>query len=127
MELKQRNHIYGKVPTLEDILNLVEELKIGNSAYLFEEGDAEIVAQVRHEQAVARGDIIEVGSESESNEGNGPGMSSETMMDLCRQLEVCCLDIDAECSLELSRNLCRFRAHLMTSRCLRHQRSLVRT
>jgi hypothetical protein len=52
-ELKQQNHIHGDIPTLEDILDLKEELEIGRSPYLFEGGDADIVAQVLHEQAVA--------------------------------------------------------------------------
>jgi DDE superfamily endonuclease len=113
-ELRRRNRIHGEVLTLEEMLDPVEELEIGKSEYAFE-GDADIVTQVLHEQAVERGEIVEVASDSEDDEGSGPGLSNDVMMDLCRQLEVCCLDTDAGCSLELSRNLRRFRAHLRQS------------
>ena len=36
-------------------VDLVEEREIGDSPYRFEGGDAEIVAVVQHEMAVARG------------------------------------------------------------------------
>jgi len=94
----------------------VEELEIGDSPYQFEGGDADIVAEVLHEQAIAKGDIMEISSDSEDKEENGKGLSNATMMDLCQQLEASCLDIDAECSLDLSRNLRRFRAHLRQSK-----------
>jgi hypothetical protein len=118
-ELKKRNWIHGDAPTLENILNLVEELEIGDSLYQFEGGDADIIAEVLHEQAVAQGDIMEIASDSEGEEENGKGLrllSNTVMMELCQQLEASCLEVDAECALDLSRNLCCFRAHLRQSK-----------
>jgi len=59
-ELVKCRQIIGSPPTLEDLINPVEEREIGDSPYRFEGGDAEIVAVVQHEMAVARGDVIEL-------------------------------------------------------------------
>ena len=59
-ELVKRRWIIGSPPTLEDLVDPAEEHEIGDSPYRFEGGDAEIVAVVQHEMAVARGDVIEL-------------------------------------------------------------------
>ena len=43
--LQQRKHICGTAPTLEDLLNPIEETEIGHSDYRFLGGDNEIVAE----------------------------------------------------------------------------------
>ena len=53
-ELVKRKRIIGPPPTLEDLVDPIEECEIGDSPYKFEGGDMEIVAEVRHEMAVAR-------------------------------------------------------------------------
>ena len=68
-ELVKRKQIIGPPPTLEDLVNPIEEQEVGNSPYRFEGGDAEIIAEVRNEMAVARGKVIEVDLDSE-NEGD---------------------------------------------------------
>ena len=44
MELKSCNCIFGQTMTLDELLNLNEEHKIGENAYHFEGGDQEIIA-----------------------------------------------------------------------------------
>jgi len=56
-ELVKHRWIIGSPPTLEDLVDPVEEWEIGDLPYRFEGGDAEIVAVVQHEMAVARGDV----------------------------------------------------------------------
>ena len=51
---------YRPPPTLKDLVNPIEEHEVGDSPYRFEGGDAEIVAEVQHEMAVAQGEIIEL-------------------------------------------------------------------
>jgi hypothetical protein len=57
MHLKR---IIGLSPTLEDLVDPIEEREVGDSPYTFEGGDAEIVAEVLHEMAVAQGEVIEL-------------------------------------------------------------------
>jgi len=57
-ELKTHRRIVGTPLTLEEMLNPVEEEKAEDLLYQFEGGDEEIVAQVRHENAVQKGEII---------------------------------------------------------------------
>ena len=57
-ELVKHRWIIGSPPTLEDLVDSVEEHKIGDLPYRFEGGDAEIVAEAQHETAVAREDVI---------------------------------------------------------------------
>jgi len=59
-ELVKHRQIIKSPPTLEDLVNPVEEWEIGDSPYRFEGGDAKIVAVVQHEMAVARGDVIKL-------------------------------------------------------------------
>ena len=67
-ELVKRKRIIGCPPSLEDLVNPAEEQEIGDSPYKFEGGDAEIVAEVRHEMAVERGEIIDDKDESDDED-----------------------------------------------------------
>ena len=58
-DLVKRKQIIGPPPTLDDLVDPIEECEVGDSPYRSEGGDAEIVAEVLHEMAVARGEIIE--------------------------------------------------------------------
>jgi hypothetical protein len=64
------------------------------------------------EQQVAKGEVIEVGSDSKDDEAV-PAISYDDMLKLCKQLEACSLDVNAECGLTLRRNLHQFRAHIV--------------
>ncbi|KIJ40018.1 hypothetical protein M422DRAFT_257083 [Sphaerobolus stellatus SS14] len=115
IELKKRNRIIGTPLTLEEMLNPAEERVIGDACYRFEGGDSEIIAQVKHEMAVQRGDIIEIDSDGEEEEEEEDN-EAESIMDvisMCESMERLCLRHGKpETSLELSRALRQFRIHL---------------
>ncbi|KIJ48339.1 hypothetical protein M422DRAFT_247666 [Sphaerobolus stellatus SS14] len=98
------------------MLNPAEERVISDACYLFEGGDSEIIAQVKHEMAVQRGEIIEIdsdGSEEEEEEENNGVESIMDVISMCESMECLCLRHGKpETSLELSRALQQFRIHL---------------
>ena len=100
-ELARRNRIFDRPPTLEEILDPVEEQVLRESPYTFEDGDAGIVAEVRREEAITKGEIIEVDSDSEDEE-KVPDMSKADISNLCLQLEKVSLTSDMEGSLDLA-------------------------
>jgi hypothetical protein len=70
-ELVKRKQIMGPPPTLEDLVDPIEEREIGDSPYRFEGGDVEIVAEVQREMAIAWGEKIELNdSDNDSDEDN---------------------------------------------------------
>jgi hypothetical protein len=104
-ELKERKCIIGTPPTLEEILNLPEELGIGEDMFTFEGGDAEIVATVQQQLAVERGEIevIEVDSDESDDDEDTPQASSAEVQALC---------VGHGGSLDLQRQLRQFRGTL---------------
>jgi hypothetical protein len=89
------------------------EREVGESAYRFEGGDTEIVAEVRHQMAVESGEVIEVDSDSEAEDEGEADVGKAEMIRLCQQLEGLCIKYGAtDSSLDLSRQLRRFRAYL---------------
>ena len=59
--LHQKNRIFGQLPTVEELVNPVEEREnsLDESPYAFPGGDKEIVQQVMLEQQVAQGEIMD--------------------------------------------------------------------
>ena len=113
-KLVERNRIIGPPPTLEDLVDPVEEREVGDSPYRFEGGDDEIMAEVRREMAIAQGDIIEVDdSDLDSEEDMEDVPSRGEVIKLCEVLEKVCLRYgDADFSLELPRQLRKYRTKL---------------
>ena len=112
-ELVKRKRIIGCPPSLEDLVNPAEEQEIGDSPYKFEGGDAEIVAEVRHEMAVERGEIIDDKDESD-DEDDADVPSRQEVMRHCEILEKVCFRYGGEeFSLELPRQLRKYRAELL--------------
>ena len=111
--LKERKRIFGRVPTLDELLDPVEEQEVGEPMHAFE-GDEDIVAQVHREQAIEHGEIIEIPSDDDEDEDEEPqtdiGMAE--MIGMCKRLEGASLSSTAESSLEASRVLRRLRAQL---------------
>ncbi|KIK73282.1 hypothetical protein PAXRUDRAFT_604742 [Paxillus rubicundulus Ve08.2h10] len=111
--LKSRNRIFDTPPTLDELLDPPEEAEI-REMDLFtigEKGEKEIVEMVEHEMAVARGEVIEINSDSDEDLV-GPCITRIQMMTLCEQLERAVLEYGEGEDLALSRQLCCFRAHL---------------
>jgi hypothetical protein len=115
-ELVKRKQIIGPPPTLEDLVDPIEERETGDSPYRFEGGDAEIVAEVQREMAIARGEIIELNdSDNDSDEDNDDKyhLPCREVINLCALLEKVCINYgDLDSSLELPRHLRSYRAQL---------------
>ncbi|KAF8227063.1 hypothetical protein L208DRAFT_1405994 [Tricholoma matsutake] len=113
-ELVKHRQIIGSPPTLEDLVDPVEECEIGDSPYRFEGGGAKIVAVVQHEMAVARGDVIELEDSEDDAEDDVEDVPTRgEVIKLCEVLEKACLSYgDADFSLELPHQLCKYRAKL---------------
>jgi hypothetical protein len=115
-ELVKHKRIIGCPPTIEEIVNPIEEQEIGNSPYRFEGGNVEIMAKVMREMAVAQGEVIELDdsdSEDESNDVDNPP-SWQEVIKLCKKLENACFRYGGEnFSLELPCQLCKYRAQLL--------------
>lgn len=94
-ELVRRRRIFER-PTLEDLLNPIEEGEVGFSPYTYTRGDAEIVEVVRSEivkaSARAKGD----GDESDDGEDFSDDDDEPTPLlqgiDLCEKMEKLCLE-----------------------------------
>jgi hypothetical protein len=109
-ELKNRNRIFGPTPLLEELLDPVDEEETGHSPVRFEGGDAEIIAQVRHEQAVACGEVIEVDSDNDDEEDAETPLSNAEVTHMCGVLEQACLRSLAKSAFDTARMLHCFRA-----------------
>jgi hypothetical protein len=75
--------------------------------------DDDIVAEVRREEAVKHGEVIEVDSDDETDDNEEGNLTSAEMMSLCQQLERASLISLAECALDVATTLRRFRAQLL--------------
>ncbi|KAJ7874064.1 hypothetical protein B0H14DRAFT_3437982 [Mycena olivaceomarginata] len=102
------------MPTLEDLVDPEDECDIGNAQFKVQT-DAEIVAAVCYEEAVARGDVMEVDSEEEEeDEPEGePDLTTAEMLSLFQKLEKACLTKgQPDQSIALADHLRRFRANV---------------
>jgi hypothetical protein len=100
---------------LEDLVDPIEEHEIGDLPYRFEGGDLEIVAEVWHEMAVARGEIIKLDdSDNDSDDDNNDKyLPRREVINLCALLEKACINYgDLSSSLELPHHLHRYRVQL---------------
>lgn len=113
-ELMRWRQIIGKPPTLEDLVDPIEEHKPSDSPYRFEGGDDEIVAKVQHELAVARGKVIEIDdSDSEDKDDKEKPLSQSEVLKLCEGLEKVCLQYGSpDTSFELLHHLHTYRGQL---------------
>ena len=62
--------IFGTPPNLEYLVEPAEECDIHDSPYAFEGGNANILAEVQHEMAIARGENEEPAAFIITNGGN---------------------------------------------------------
>ncbi|KAJ7842144.1 hypothetical protein B0H14DRAFT_3457083 [Mycena olivaceomarginata] len=100
--------------TLEDLVDPEDEREVGNAQFKVQT-DAEIVAAVRYEEAVAPGDVMEVDSEKEEeDEPEGePDLTTAEMLSLCQKLEKASLTKgQPDQSMALADHLRRFRANV---------------
>lgn len=68
-ELKTRKRVFGPLPSIEELVNPVEEQEsFEDSPHAFPGGDLKIVGQVQHEIRVQKGEIIEIDDEDSDDE-----------------------------------------------------------
>jgi len=77
--LKERNRIFGKLPTIDELLDPAEERDMGESP-TFEGGDEEIADAVCREVAVSNDEVINV----DSDDGNSDDDDDTPVSHTCR-------------------------------------------
>ena len=111
-DLQQRTRTRGERPTLEDLLNPIEEDHIGHSPYDFPNGDADIIKLVKEGKGVDEtAEVEDEGEEDKPEKEISPKEGGE----LCRMLERLCIqfsDAPGVDVLELQRQARRFRGYL---------------
>jgi hypothetical protein len=113
--LKSRNRIFGDVPTVEELLDPVEEREQEDAVT---DGSVKgIIEQVRHEAAEANREVIEVDESDGDDEHEGdesPVKPCSDLIRLCQQLAQSCMQYgDPQTSLDLSSQLLKFRGVLL--------------
>jgi hypothetical protein len=99
------------MPTIKDLVDPPEEHEIRQSQFDFQT-DAKIVAAVRQEEAIERGEVIEIIDDSD-DEDLAPDMVTADVLELCQKLEKICLAKgQPDQSMALAQELRQFRAHV---------------
>jgi hypothetical protein len=112
-ELRTRQRIIGTAPTLEDLLNPIEEKEKEDSPYRFEGGDTEIIAQLQQEQVVECGKAMAVDDTDSEGAQSDAEMNPKEVMRVCEQLERMCLSYAHHKETgELAHHLRRFRGRV---------------
>jgi hypothetical protein len=101
-ELIKRKQIKGSPLSLDEMLDPPGE-KIDKEGVDFADDD-EIIAKVRHEAAIERGEVEEVDSDDENDEG-GERMGTKEMLEMCKVLEGACISSGVVGSLDLAKHL----------------------
>ena len=111
--LKDRNRIFGTPMTLDELLAPREETEIGKERYQFEDDEAAIVMEVKHQMAVEQGEIVEIKSDDEDTQPCAAPLPHSEILEMCEKLEMICMsESDPNTSLELPRLLRKFHGEL---------------
>ena len=87
-ELKRRNQIHGRMLTLEEMLNPVEERR-ESEFHFAEDGVKGIAEKVQHEERVKRGDVV-VDEKEEEEEAPALQTSLKDLVETLKMLELQC-------------------------------------
>ncbi|KAK7437721.1 hypothetical protein VKT23_018437 [Stygiomarasmius scandens] len=116
--LKHRNRIHGRLPTLEELINPIEENDIGEGEFRFgKDADKKIVERVQYEERVKKGEIIEV-DDGDDDDEPAPDVSLKVLIETVKALEFQCQtgSIDdpdiAEAAMGLRGHLVKFRGSI---------------
>lgn len=115
-ELHRRKRIFGTAPTLEDLLNPIEEQQVGENLYHFDgANDIEVESQI---VSAVKGESTNEGEESTEEDGDEDEEedrpSCTEIMKLCAQLEKICMsdtDLTGE-AFDLSQLLRKYRGQV---------------
>lgn len=115
-DLKGRMWIVGTALTLEDLLNPVEELKVGKSPYDFPGGDDEIIQQAINDTNTSSCKAVAIKSSDSESESDDEGVELKYRkgIDLCKWLEKACVmysDADGFLAIALQNQLRKLQAH----------------
>jgi len=105
-DLQHHKRICGTAPTLEDLLNLIEEDIIGCTGLEFPDGDNEIIAEVTRPtmDSIEDKEVEEV----EEVDGLNEPMQPKDALDLCKCMGKVCVDYanaDGVSLLEIQKQL----------------------
>ena len=85
--LKDRNRIFDELPTIDDIIDPVDEREdVEDSPHIFPNGETGIIKQVIHKEKVKQGEIIEI--EDDEDDDPLPDTSRHETIALIAQLEL---------------------------------------
>ena len=109
--LKSRNHIFGDLPTINDILDPPEEQEQEEVPYSSYQGHSDLVKviadEVCHKIAVEKGEVILV--ESDDEDDAPASLSHLELISLCTQIQSSCLHHgDPHLAFELSETIGRY-------------------
>src|SRR5882762_5884301 len=91
-KLKERNHIFGELLTINELVEPLEEKEIGYSPYQFEGGDADIIAEVRYQMAVESGQVVEMDeTDNDEEDDQADSVGRTELIKMCKQLERSCI------------------------------------
>ena len=120
-ELHRRRRIIGTRPTLEDLLNPVEEKEVGHSPYRYPGGDNEIIEEVRKHKDTPADQVSNANGrasgDSDDEDGVVPEFTAQQGLDLCAQMEQLCLqhasEVDSGIDINsLQRQVWKLHGHL---------------
>jgi hypothetical protein len=113
-ELKARKRVFGPLPSIDDLISPIEEKETSeDSPHAFPGGDHEIVGQVQHEIQVQKGEVIEVDDDDSDEEGDlDINVSRRDTIDLVTKLERLSIKFGGNSTLDLTRQLRKFRGFL---------------
>jgi hypothetical protein len=87
MILKENNHIFGTPPSIDELLNPLEEREsLDIMAEMFED-DAAIIAEVRRREEIQNGEVIEVDSYDKGDHDVKEVMASSELIAMAEKLE----------------------------------------
>ncbi|KAJ7670535.1 hypothetical protein B0H17DRAFT_1141764 [Mycena rosella] len=111
--LHQRKRITTSgMPTIDDLVDPADEHDVGQSEFDFQT-DEQIVDAVRHEEAIARGDVMDVDDSDNEGEEETPDLSTAEILELCQKLEKACLmKGEPDQSMALTGHLRQFHANI---------------
>lgn len=104
-DLKERRRIHGEVPTIEELIEPIEEV-VQDPKFTFESDD-EIIKQV--EEEMNPGEVEDCDDEDHDEP---KGVSVTEMVQLCERLQQACIAYGVDEGLTVARQLCKFRGQL---------------
>ena len=114
-DLKSRNHIFGDLLTVNDILDPAKEREQEDDPYESHNDDivTVITHKIHHEIAIEKGEVIEIESDNEDDSATPNPLSCSTLILMCAQIQSLCLHYgDPELAFELLETIGKYHAQV---------------